>query len=97
MITYTSEDERWGKHFVPYSLRHLDATTQLQYGTYRTALCENMGATETYLRKYYSKCLTCLANADPMKMDKDIGLCGKLISRGNDFAILALMREVLNN
>jgi len=87
MIAYTNEDERWGKHFVPYSLRHLYATTRLQHGTSRTALCENMGVTEMYLRKHYSKYLTRLATADLMKMDKDIGLGGKIISRGNDFAI----------
>ena len=87
MIAFTNEDERWGKHFVPYSLRHLYATTRLQHGTSRTALCENMGVTETYLRKHYSKYLTRLATADLMKMDKDIGLGGKIISRGNDFAI----------
>ena len=56
-------------------------------GTSRTALCENMGVTETYLRKHYSKYLTRLATADLMKMDKDIGLGGKIISLGNEFAI----------
>ena len=87
MIAFTNEDERWGKHFVPYSLRHLYATTRLQHGTSRTALCENMGVGEIYLRKHYSKYLSRLATADLMKMDRDIGLGGKIISRGNDFAI----------
>ena len=41
---------------------------------------------------HYSKYLTRLATADLMKMDKDIGLGGKLISRGSDFAI----PEVIN-
>ena len=87
MVAFTNEDERWGKHFVPYALRHFYASIRLQHGTSRSALCENMGVTETYLRKHYSKYLTRLATADLMKMDKDIGLGGKIISRGNDFAI----------
>ena len=37
MIAYTNEDERWGKKFVPYSLRHLYATLRLQHGTTRSA------------------------------------------------------------
>jgi len=57
MIACTNEDEHWGKHFVPYSLRHPYATTRLQYCTSRTALYENMGVTETYLRKHCSKYL----------------------------------------
>ena len=40
-----------------------------------------------FFDEYYSKCLTWLATADLMKMDKHIGLGGKIISRGNDFAI----------
>ncbi len=87
MISYTNENERWGKHFVPYSLRHLYATTRLHHGTSLTALCENIGVTENYLRKHNSKYLIHLATADLMKMDKDIGLGGKIISEGNDFAI----------
>lgn len=87
MVAFTDQDERWGKHFVPYSLRHLYATIRLQHGTSRTALCENMGVTEPYLRKHYSKYLTRLATADLMKMDKDIGLGGKIIPQGEDFVI----------
>ena len=75
------------KHFVPYLLRHLYATTRLQHGTSRTALCENMVFKETHLRKHYSKYLTRLVTVDIMKMDNDIGLRGQLISRGGDFAI----------
>ena len=87
MIAFTNEDERWSKHFVPYSLRHLYATIRLQNGTTRSALCENMGVTEPYLRKHYSHYLTRLATADLMKMNNDIGLGGKIIPEGNDFAI----------
>lgn len=87
MIAFTNEDERWGKHFVPYSLRHLYATIRLQHGTTRSALCENMGCTEPYLRKHYSHYLNRLATADLMKMDKDIGLGGTIIKEGDDFMV----------
>ena len=86
MIAFTDENERWGKNFVPYSLRHLYATTRLQNGTTRTALCENMGVTEPYLRKHYSKYLTRLATDDLMKINKEIGLGGKAFSK-DDFVI----------
>ena len=33
MIAFTKEEERTGKHLVPYSLRHLYATIRLQHGT----------------------------------------------------------------
>ena len=87
MISYTNENERWGKTFVPYSLRHLYATLRLQHGTTRSALCENMGVTETYLRKHYSHYLTRLATADLMKMDKEIGLGATPIAEGDDFVV----------
>lgn len=87
MIAYTNENERWSKAFVPYSLRHLYATLRLQHGTTRSALCENMGVTETYLRKHYSHYLTRLATADLMKMDKEIGLGAIPIAEGEDFVI----------
>jgi len=87
IIAFTNENERWGKEFVPYSLRHLYATLRLQHGTSRSALCENMGVTETYLRKHYSHYLTRLATADLMKMDKEIGLGATPIAEGDDFVV----------
>ena len=88
MTTFTREDERWGKHFVPYSLRHLYATTRLQNGTSKEALCKNMGCGETYLRKHYSHYLARLATADLMVMRKDIGLGGEMLKDGDDFALV---------
>ena len=87
MITFTNENERWGKQFVPYSLRHFYATTRLQNGTSREALCQNMGVTEPYLRKHYSKYLIRLATADLMSMRQDIGLCGEMMREGDDFTL----------
>ena len=75
------------KFFQLYSIRHFYATTRLQNGTTRSALCENMGVTEPYLRKHYSKYMTRLATADLMKVNKDIGLGGKIIPEGTDFVI----------
>ena len=86
IIKFVGEEERTGKRLVPYSLRHLYATTRLQNGTSKQALCENMGVTEPYLRKHYSHFLTRLATADLMKMRNDIGLRGEL-KEGGDFTI----------
>ena len=88
VTSFTRENERWGKHFVPYSLRHLYATTRLQNGTSREALCKNMGCGETYLRKHYSHYLARLATADLMVMRNDIGLGGEMLKEGDDFALL---------
>ena len=88
MLTYTGEEERLAKHFVPYSLRHLYATTRLQNGTSKEALCRNMGVTEAYLRKHYDHSLTRLATADLMRMRGDIGMGGKFLKEGEDFALL---------
>ena len=87
MTNFTNENERWGKVFQPYSIRHFYATTRLQNGTTRSALCENMGVTEPYLRKHYSKYMNRLATADLMKVNRDIGLGGKIIPEGTDFLI----------
>ena len=87
MVAFTKEKERTGKHLVPYALRHFYASIRLQHGTTRSALCENMGVTEPYLRKHYSHYLTRLATADLMKMDKEMGLGGKLIPEGEDFVV----------
>ena len=87
MTDFTNENERWGKVFQPYSIRHFYATTRLQNGTTRSALCENMGVTEPYLRKHYSKYMNRLATADLMKVNRDIGLGGKIIPEGTDFLI----------
>ena len=73
--------------FVPYGIRHFYATTRLQNGTSTYTLCENMGVTEPYLRKHYSKYLNRLATADLMKMNSEIGLGGKIIPDGDDFFI----------
>ena len=78
IIKFVGEEDRTGKHLVPYSLRHLYCTTRLQNGTSKQALCENMGVSEPYLRKHYSHFLTRLATADLMKMRNDIGLRGEL-------------------
>lgn len=86
IIKFVGEEERTGKRLVPYSLRHLYATTRLQNGTSKQALCENMGVSEPYLRKHYSHFLTRLATADLMKMRNDIGLLGEL-KEGGDFTI----------
>jgi integrase len=88
MIAFTKEEERWGKHFVPYSLRHFYATTRLQNGTSKEALCKNMGCGETYLRKHYSHYLARLATADLMVMRSDIGLGGEMLKEGDDFAVI---------
>ena len=86
IIKFVGEEERTGKRLVPYSLRHLYATTRLQNGTSKQALCENMGVSEPYLRKHYSHFLTRLATADLMRMRNDIGLRGEL-KEGGDFTI----------
>ena len=87
MIAFTKEEERTGKHLVPYALRHFYASIRLQHGTTRSALCENMGVTEPYLRKHYSHYLTRLATADLMRMDKEMGLGARPITEGQDFAV----------
>ena len=88
ILVYTGEEERLGKKFVPYSLRHFYATTRLQNGTSKEALCRNMGVTEAYLRKHYDHSLTRLATADLMRMRSDIGMGGKFLKEGEDFALL---------
>jgi len=87
MVAFTGEAERTGKHLVPYALRHFYASIRLQHGTTRSALCENMGVTEPYLRKHYSHFLTRLATADLMRMDKEMGLGARPIAEGEDFAV----------
>ena len=87
MVAFTKEDERTGRHLVPYALRHFYESIRLQHGTTRSALCENMGVTEPYLRKHYSHYLTRLATADLMRMDKEMGLGARPIDEGQDFAI----------
>jgi integrase len=87
MIAFTDENARWGKEFVPYSLRHFYATTRLQNGTSTVALCNNMGVGEQYLKKHYSHYLTRLADADLMKMNNEIGVGAKVIPDGEDFFI----------
>lgn len=82
------QDDKWGKHFVPYSLRHFYATTRLQHGTSHNALCENMGVGETYLKKHYSHYLPRLATEDLTRMRNDIGLDGRFLHEGEDFAVM---------
>ena len=47
-----------------------------------------MGVTEAYLRKHYDHSLTRLATADLMRMRGDIGMGGKFLKEGEDFALL---------
>lgn len=87
MIAFTGEEERTGKHFVPYSLRHFYATIRKLHGTKNSSLCRNMGCTETYLEKHYSHLTPLLAGDDLMRMDDTFGLGGVVIPEGEDFAI----------
>ena len=88
IMRYTDQESKWGKHFVPYSLRHFYATTRLQHGTSFNALCDNMGVGETYLKKHYSHFLTRLATEDLTRMRSDIGLGGRYLKEGDDFALM---------
>ena len=87
IVAFTKEEERTGKHLVPYGLRHFYATIRLQHGTSISALCQNLGCTEPYLRNHYSHYLNRLATADLTKMDSAIGLGGVLIPEGEDFMV----------
>ena len=87
MIAFTGEEERTGKHFVPYSLRHFYATIRKLHGTKNSSLCRNMGCTETYLERHYSHLTPLLAGDDLMRMDDTFGLGGVVIPEGEDFAI----------
>ena len=86
MTAFTNEDERWGKRFVPYSLRHFYATTRLQNGTNTQTLCKNMGVGETYLQKHYSHYMVRLDTDELVKINKDLGI-GKKVLSGDDFII----------
>ena len=89
MIRFTNENERWGKEFVPYSLRHFYATTRLQNGTNTQTLCANMGVTEPYLRKHYSHFMTRLATDELTKIDKNLRSSRKVqkLMMKDDFVI----------
>ena len=85
---YLREDcdkDDW-KELVPYSLRSLYATTRLQNGSPTYALCKNMGMSEKYLNKHYSKFLTSLATKDLIKMQKNLGITEKIF-KGDEFSI----------
>ena len=74
MIAFTDENARWGKEFVPYSLRHFYATTRLQNGTSTVALCNNMGVDEKYqktLQSLSNSIGRCRSNE---KMNDEIGV-----------------------
>lgn len=88
MLQYTEQEVKTGKRLVPYSLRHLYATTRLQHGTSHNALCENMGVGESYLKKHYSHFLPRLATEDLTRMRSDIGLDGRFLHEGDDFAVM---------
>lgn len=88
IIIYTDQESKTGKHLVVYSLRHLYATTRLQHGTSHNALCENMGVGESYLKKHYSHYLPRLATEDLTRMRSDIGLDGRFLHEGEDFAVM---------
>jgi len=88
IMQYTRQEVKIGKRLVPYSLRHLYATTRLQHGTSHNALCENMGVGESYLKKHYSHFLPRLATEDLTRMRNDIGLDGRFLLEGDDFAVM---------
>ena len=88
MVKFTNEDARWGKKFVPYSLRHLYATTRLQNGTNTYDLCRNMGVQEQYLREHYDHSMSRLATSELIKFRKDLGRGGKILREGQDFALM---------
>lgn len=87
MIKFTKENERWGKKFVPYSLRHWYCSIRLLNGTSLYGLSQNMGVTEPYIRKHYSHYMTRYSSDDLMKINKEIGLGGTIIPDGEDFTI----------
>ena len=87
MITFTNENERWGKKFVPYSLRHWYCSIRLLNGTSLYGLSQNMGVTEPYIRKHYSHYMTRHSSEDLTKINKEIGLGGRVIPDGEDFTI----------
>jgi len=87
MITFTNENERWGKKFLPYSLRHWYCSIRLMNGTSLYGLSQNMGVSEPYIRKHYSHYMTRLSSDDLMRKNKDIGLGGRIIPEGEDFTI----------
>ena len=88
IMKYTDQEEITGKRLVPYSLRHMYATTRLQHGTSHNALCENMGVGESYLKVHYSHYLPRLATEDLTRMRNDIGLDGRFLREGDDFAVM---------
>ncbi len=64
------------------------ATTRLQHGTSHNALCENMGVGESYLKDHYSHYMPRLATEDLTRMRNDIGLDGRFLREGDDFAVM---------
>jgi hypothetical protein len=87
-MKYTDQEEIAGKRLVPYSLRHMYATTRLQHGISHNALCENMGVGESYLKVHCSHYLPRLATEDLTRMRNDIGLNGRFLREGDDFAVM---------
>jgi len=87
MTRFTNEDERWGKKFVPYSLRHWYCSIRLLNGTSLYGLSQNMGVTEPYIRKHYSHYMTRHSSEDLTKINKEIGLGGRIIPEGEDFTV----------
>ena len=69
ILAYTGEMERIGKHLVPYSLRHLYATTA-SWRHFDGNLSKNMGVGQNYLHKHYDHSYTRQATDDLMKMGK---------------------------
>ena len=81
------ENERCGKNFVPYSVRHWYATIRKLHGVSNSVLAKNMGCGEPYLEKHYSHLDPILAANDLMRMNDNIGLGGVVIPEGEDFTI----------
>ena len=87
ILAYTGEMERIGKHLVPYSLRHLYATTRILEGTSDGNLSKNMGVGQTYLHKHYDHSYTRQATDDLMKMGKSKSISGRVLKEGEDFLL----------
>ena len=87
ILIYTREEERIGKHLVPYSLRHLYATTRILNGTSDGNLSKNMGVGETYLHKHYDHSYTRQATEDLMRMGKSRSISGRVLKEGEDFLL----------
>ena len=86
ILKYTGEEERLGKHFVPYSLRHFYGTTRIQNGTPHDILCRNMGVDNKYLRKHYDHSTNRQFTRELTRMKPQAAsLGGRLLKEGEDY------------